>query len=76
MLLEGSGVKRNKLGVWGPSRYKLLYLYKIDKQSKLYLKLHEVNSLLSENCKMGHKAGNFYALKNKRIEAEKWEIFA
>ena len=27
-----------------------------------------MNSLLSEKCKMGHKAGNFYTLKNKDQE--------
>ena len=33
--------------------------------NKLYVTLHEVDSLLLENCKMGQKAGRFYRIKNK-----------
>ena len=31
--------------------------------NKCYLTLHEVDSLLSENYKMGWKAGNFHSIK-------------
>ena len=33
--------------------------------NKLYLRLHEVDSLLSENYKMGQKARNFHKIKKK-----------
>ena len=38
--------------------------------NKLYLTLHEVDSLFSENCKMAEKAGSFYRIKNKEQERE------
>ena len=39
--------------------------------SKLYLTLHEMNSLLLENCKTGQKAGGFYRMKNKEQGRDK-----
>lgn len=36
--------------------------------NRLYLTLHEVGSLHSENHKMGLKAGSFYRIKNKGRE--------
>ena len=42
--------------------------------SKLYLTLHEMNSLLLENCKTGQKAGGFYRMKNKEQGREKLKM--
>lgn len=42
--------------------------------NKLYLILHEVDSLLLENCKMGQKARSFYRMKNKEQGIEKQKI--
>ena len=39
--------------------------------NKLYLTLHQVASLLLENCKMGWEAGSFYRIKNKEEGREK-----
>ena len=42
--------------------------------NKLYLTLHEMNSLLLENCKTGQKAGGFYRMKNKEQGREKLKM--
>ena len=42
--------------------------------NKPYLTLHEVDSLLLENCKMGQKAGSFYRIKNKEETNRKYLI--
>ena len=42
--------------------------------NKLYLTLHEVYSLLLENCKMGWKAEGFYRVKNKEQGTEKLKV--
>lgn len=50
------------------SEFPMLKMIKVDNlgdASKLYFTLHEVNSLHSENCKMGWKTGSFYKVKNK-----------
>lgn len=36
--------------------------------NKLYLTLHEVDSLILENCKTGKKATSFCRIKNKEQE--------
>ena len=38
---------------------------------KLYLTLHEVESLLWENCKAGQKAESIYRIKNKEQGRDK-----
>lgn len=41
--------------------------------SKLYLRLHEVDSFLLESYKMGQKARSFYKRKKKRIRMRQIE---
>ena len=40
-------------------------------RSKFYLTLLEVDSLYSENCKVGQKAGSFYRIENKEQRRDK-----
>lgn len=42
--------------------------------NQLYLALHGVDRLLSENCKMGLKSGSFYAMKDKEEGRDKQKI--
>ena len=43
-------------------------------QNKLYLTLHEVYGLLSEDCKKGWKAGSFHSVKSKEQGRENQKI--
>ena len=43
-------------------------------RSKLYLTLHEMDGLFSEDCKMGWKAGSFYRVKSKEQGRENQKI--
>ena len=73
-LPKGNGGREEQIRSWDQQIQTTIY--KIDKQNKLYLKLHEVDSLLSGNCKMGHKAESFYRIKNKEQGTENWKISA
>ena len=68
---------RNKASFYVTVTYRhmlLLMMIKEDNlgdKDKLYLTLHKVDSLHSENCKMGQKAGSFYKTENKKEGRER-----